>query len=96
MSGTTFKCGIHRFDGHGNNSYRPKDSTCAQTSVNLALLKAERERQDTLWSNVVGAENKQQIQSQTHELPERTLPSLPNQVSTYQALPPWLVQKRPK
>jgi hypothetical protein len=94
MSGNSFKCGIHRFDGHGNNSYRPRDSTCDQISLQFASLKAERDKQDSTWGSQQQPFNNSLKKPETSErnlpvvLPES--PSIP-----YESRPPWLVQQVP-
>lgn len=95
MSGNSFKCGLHRFDGHGSSSYRPKDPSCSQVPSQLASLKAERDRQDSIWS---GQQPSQQPSQQSYKPPERTLPKIqPDSTkTTYESRPPWLVQQTGK
>lgn len=100
MSGNSFKCGIHRFDGHGTNSYRPKDPTTSQIPLQLASMKAERDRQDNLW-NCQASFQSQQPPGPTRfpEKPTKTpapAPAPAPSSNTYESRPPWLVQQRPK
>jgi hypothetical protein len=89
MSGNNFKCGIHRFDGHGTNSYRPKDPTTSQIPLQLASMKAERDRQDNLWNGRVDS-----LPQQPTQPTQLTQPTKPT--NNYESRPPWLVQQKPK
>lgn len=97
MSGNSFKCGLNRFDGHGNN-YRSKDTTSSDVSNKLSQILADRDYQDALFSGKqCQLQTKAQVKTEAliSQLPARNLPEISTPNKIHQSLPPWLVQQNP-